>query len=136
VKTDNSRVMALLLAILLALFLCSCDSRTENESELSQSKAGDSAVISVPSDSMVIELAGADSQTVFELLRNSHRVEYKSSAMGVFVTAIDSIENSSGAYWLYSVNDSMPQVACDKYVTKSGDVVKWRFRKTSRVLKN
>ena len=45
------------------------------------------------------------------------------------MTAIDSIENSAGAYWIYSVNDSVPQVACDKYVTKNGDVVKWHFQK-------
>jgi hypothetical protein len=121
--------MALLAAVLSMFLLCSCDSKTENERDLRQSEAGDSTALSPPPDSVVIELVGADSQTVFDLLEDSHEVEYKSSVMGIFVTAIDSIENSTGAYWIYSVNDSMPQVACDKYVTKHGDVVKWHFRK-------
>ena len=119
---------ALMLLILSALLLCSCDSKTENESNLRQRQAGDSTALSSPPDSVVIELAGADSQTVFDLLEDGHEVEYKSSVIGIFVTAINSIENSAGAYWIYSVNDSVPQVACDKYVTKNGDVVKWHFR--------
>ena len=118
-----------MLLILSALLLCSCDSKTENESALKQSEAVDSTALSPPPDSVVIELAGADSQTVFGLLKDGHEVEYKSSVMGIFVTAIDSIENSAGSFWIYSVNDSVPQVACDKYVTKNGDVVKWHFRK-------
>ena len=128
-KIDHFQTMALLVAILLTFLLCSCGSKTENESYLRQSEAGDSTTLSPPPDSVVIELAGADSQTVFDLLKDGHEVEYKSSVMGIFVTAIDSIENSAGACWIYSVNDSVPQVACDKYVTKNGDVVKWHFRK-------
>ena len=121
--------MALLVAVLSTFLLSSCDSKTKKESDLKQSEAGDSTALSPPPDSVVIELAGADSQTVFDLLEDSHEVEYKSSVIGIFVTAIGSIENSAGAYWMYSVNDSVPQVACDKYVTKNGDVVKWHFRK-------
>lgn len=121
--------MALIVAFLLTFLLSSCDSNTENESDLKQSEASDSTALSPPPDSVVIELAGIDSQTVFDLLKGGHEVEYKSSAMGIFVTAIDSIENSTSAYWIYSVNDSVPQVACDKYITKNGDLVKWHFQK-------
>ena len=128
-KINHLQTMALLVAVLSTFVLCSCDSKTENESDLKQSEAGDSTALSPPPDSVIIEFAGADSQTVFDLLKDSHEVEYKSSVMGIFVTAIDLIENSAGAYWIYSVNDSVPQVACDKYVTKNGDVVKWHFRK-------
>ena len=128
-KKSHCQTMALLVAVLSTFLLSSCDSKTENERDLKQSEAGDSTALSPPPDSVVIELAGADSQTVFDLLEDSHEVEYKSSVMGIFVTAIDSIENTAGAYWIYSVNDSVLQVACDKYVTKNGDVVKWHFRK-------
>ncbi|MFQ5453404.1 MAG: DUF4430 domain-containing protein [Candidatus Zixiibacteriota bacterium] len=79
-------------------------------------------------DSLVIELDGVDSLSVFEILKANHRVEYTSSLMGIFVSAIDSIENSSNLFWLYSVNDSMAQVSCDKYITKTGDKIKWHFR--------
>jgi hypothetical protein len=129
VKIDQFQTMALLMAVLLTFLLNSCDSKTENEGDLKQREADDLTALSPPPDSVVIELAGADSQTVFDLLKDGHEVEYKPSAMGIFVTAVDSIENSAGAYWIYSVNDSVPQVACDKYVTKNGDMVKWHFRK-------
>ncbi len=128
-KINHFQTMALLVAVLSTFLLCSCGSKTENENDLKQSEAGDSTALSPPPDSVVIELAGADSQTVFDLLKDGHEVEYKSSVMGIFVTAIDSIENSARAYWIYSVNDSVPQVASDKYVTKNGDVVKWHFQK-------
>ena len=128
-KTNRFQILTLLLAISSMFVLCSCGSKTEKESDPRQGEAGDSTALSPDADSIVIEFAGIDSQTVFDLLKDSHQVEYKPSALGVFVTAIDSIENSAGAYWIYSVNDSVPQVACDKYVTKNGDVVKWHFRK-------
>lgn len=80
-------------------------------------------------DSLIIELTGVEAQTVFDQLKSSHQVEYHSTALGMFVTAIDSIENNSGVYWVYSVNDSMPDIASNRYVTKNGDAVKWHFRK-------
>ena len=129
-KSIHFQTTVLILVILSVFLLCSCGSRSEKDTDIRQSRTDDSIVPSISSDSILIELAGVDSQTVFDLLRNSHQVEFKSSVMGVFVTAIDSIENGDGAYWMCSVNDSMPQIACDKYITKDGDVVKWCFRKT------
>lgn len=131
-KLNRFRIVAIVWAILLPFLVSSCGTEVDNDTGLRQSDTGDSPALSAPVDSIVIELAGADSRTAFDLLKSNHQVEYKSSVMGVFVTAIDSIENSAGAYWLYSVNDSMPLVACDKYVTKSGDMVKWHFRKATR----
>jgi len=132
VKISRSRTIAFLSAILSTFLLYSCDSKTEKESDLKQTETANSMVPLLPFDSVIIELVGADSQTVFDLLRNDHQVEYKSSVMGVFVTAIDSIENGGSAYWIYTVNDSIPPVACDKYVTKSGDILKWHFQKTEK----
>lgn len=83
-------------------------------------------------DSLVIELTGVDSASVLDLLKATHRVEHQSSAMGVFVKTIDSIRNASGVYWLYSVNDSMANIACDRYITKDGDRIKWHFRRMGR----
>ena len=80
-------------------------------------------------DSLLIELSGMDSFSVLDILRENHDVEFTSSAMGAFIKAIDSIENGDGYFWLYSVNDSMAQVACDRYLTDSQDVIKWYFRK-------
>lgn len=80
-------------------------------------------------DSLVIDLVGVDSLTVFDLLRTTHQVEYRSSMAGPFVTAIDSVESGTDYFWIYLVNDSMPSVACDKLVTSDGDRVKWHFRR-------
>jgi hypothetical protein len=119
-------------AIMVLLLMCSCSRKEKPDKTDGRSNEVDSSAAAVTRDSLVIELPGADSQTVFDLLKSSHQVEYKSSALGMFVTAIDSIENSSGAYWVYSVNDSLPKVASDKYITKDGDMIKWHLRKTRR----
>ncbi|NOY88509.1 MAG: DUF4430 domain-containing protein [FCB group bacterium] len=79
-------------------------------------------------DSLVIELKGKDSSTVFDLLKANHKVKYLSSALGVFVTAIDSLKITPRLFWVYSVNDSMAKIACDKYITKTGDKIKWHYR--------
>jgi hypothetical protein len=80
-------------------------------------------------DSLVIELEGVDSVTVFDLLKEKHRVEYKSSLQGVFVTAIDSVKGGDGYFWVYTVNGNPAQTACDRYITKNGDKIEWLFRK-------
>lgn len=80
-------------------------------------------------DSLVIEYAGADSVTVFDLLCADHKVDYQATASGVFVKGIDSIPSGDGYFWIYSVNDSISQVAADRYMTASTDRIKWHFRR-------
>ena len=89
----------------------------------------DTTLVTEPQDSVVIDLTGEDSVSVFELLRRNHNVDYKSTTMGVFISGIDGLKNGSGVYWIYSVNDTTPQVASDRVLTKSGDRVQWHFRK-------
>lgn len=83
----------------------------------------------LPQDSMVIEITGVDSISVFELTRNDHIVIYESSSQGVFVKAIDGIRNGNNHFWIYSVNGSAMNTASDKYFTKDGDVIKWHLRR-------
>lgn len=78
-------------------------------------------------DSLVIEMTAIDSISPLELLLAEHQVEYRSSMMGSFVTAIDSVEVSSAGYWIYKVNDTTPKVACDKMILIPGDRLAWRF---------
>jgi hypothetical protein len=121
----SRRVLFLtLISVFPSIFACNAN-KHQNDRE----NQSDTVPAAAKRDSIVIELVGADSQTVFDLLQSSHQVTYRSTAAGVFVTAIDSIENGGGAYWIYSVNDSLPQVACDRYITKDGDIVRWHFRK-------
>jgi len=119
-------------AVLLLLTVCSCGRGADRDQNKKRPDAREGTTSAVSSDSVTILLAGADSLTVFELLRNSHHVKYKSTATGVFVTAIDSVQNGNGVCWIYSVNDTMPAIACDKSFTTHGDTVKWHFRKVGK----
>jgi hypothetical protein len=110
--------------MLATLLACGGEKQPAEQSETDATKSAVSAA-----DSIVVELDGLDSATVLDLLLANHEVEYQSTMSGAFVIAVDSVANNSDHFWLYSVNDSMGQTACDKYVTVSGDRVKWHFRK-------
>ena len=113
--------------LILCLLFISCSRKEEkNYADISKELAtSDNA-----RDSLVIELEGTDSMSVFDLLLNEHDVKFKSSLQGVFVAAIDSVKTGDGYYWIYTVNDSAAQTACDKYITRNGDRIKWLFRKS------
>jgi hypothetical protein len=80
-------------------------------------------------DSVTIVLTGEDSVSVFELLKRLHRVDSWSTAVGVFVNGIDTLKNGPRVFWVFSVNDTMPEIASDKRITKNGDRVVWHFRR-------
>lgn len=80
-------------------------------------------------DSLIIELTGVEGRTVFEITREHHQLQYIESPVGNFVEAIDSISINGDYSWNYSVNDSIGQVASDKFITKNGDRIKWHYRK-------
>ena len=88
--------------------------------------------VNTPVDSLIITLVGEDEKSVFDILLESHQVESKSTIIGNIVISIDSLKSSYDYFWLYSVNDSMPDIAADKYLTKDGDIIKWHFRKGSK----
>ena len=120
-KSRFSLLLSLVFSVFL-LMLASCGG----------DKTGDTAQTDPPeeyTDSLIIELSGVDSLTVFELLRQEHEVAYNSSLQGVFVTAIDSIAGGGGYFWIYEVNDSTASVACDRYMTRQGDKIVWYLRK-------
>jgi hypothetical protein len=76
----------------------------------------DTAISPTSRDSVVVELAERDSVSVFDLL----------------VKQIDSAKNSASAFWIYSVNDTMPKVAADRLLTRTDDRVKWHLRKMGK----
>lgn len=114
----------LLILLLASLLIHAC-----NHQDQEKTAPPDANADQVSKDSIVIELVGRDSATVFDLLDEAHEVERRLTAMGVFVTAIDSLANSSSAAWVYTVNDTTPKLAADKMVTRAGDRVKWLYRK-------
>lgn len=109
--------LKLILLGLLGQMLFGCDQTAQIEPD------------STTSDSLVVELIATDSMTPLQLLLEHHEVEYRSSIMGAFVTSVDSVENSVSAFWIYTVNDTTPKVACDKMSLNAGDRLKWHFRR-------
>ena len=107
---------------------CGSD-QPEPESKTTETTDTTATAPSTFSDSLVIELTGIDSVTVLDLLLSAHQVDYRTSLNGAFVTGIDSHENGGDCFWIYTVNDTKPSVACDKYYTSDGDRVKWHFRR-------
>lgn len=79
-------------------------------------------------DSLIIKYHGIDSMNVLEILLMNHDVNMVESGMGTFVKGIDSVENSTKAFWLYSVNDTIGDRSADNFITKNGDIVKWHYR--------
>jgi hypothetical protein len=78
---------------------------------------------------LTVRYFGADGKTALELLEAGHRVEKKSSSIGSFVESIDGIKNSRDQFWLYYVNGKKPDVASDRYPTRAGDTIEWKFEK-------
>lgn len=107
----------------LLLFGCGKEKEADTKTEPTQSESR---------DSLTISLTGRDSTSVFTLLNETHQVDFASSSMGIFVKGIDSVTNGSDVFWMYSVNDSMGQVASDKYITRNGDRIIWHFKKMSK----
>ena len=119
--------VAPVLAVATVLVGCGSDSN-------STPKRTDSTIQTVSGgrDSLLIALAGVDGTTVLDLLKKEHDVEYRSTAVGAFVARVDKVKAGSTYFWIYSVNDSFPSVACDRYETSDGDRIVWHFRKMGR----
>ncbi len=117
--------LAAAIAISLTLAACASDDRETDQTETA-------ALVDSCADSVVIELTGRDSLSVFDLLKAGHDVDYRTTLSGIFVTAIDSVRSSADCFWIYSVNDTAPPVACDRWITVDGDRVKWHFRRMNQ----
>lgn len=76
-----------------------------------------------------ISYEGIEGKNALELLQKEHQVNFQTSDFGVFVTEIDGVKNASDTFWMFYVNGEMAPVAADKYVTKDGDRIEWRYEK-------
>lgn len=119
--------LTLVLLIFSASFLLSCSSGGD-KTDSGGGAVPDSLAIKYE-DSLVIELTGRDSATVFQLLQEKHEVDYLTTALGIFVKAIDSVENGPRSFWIYTVNDSVSDTASDMYITRENDRIQWHYRK-------
>ncbi len=118
----------LLLVALAGVSVLSGCSKKEPSSQAAGTPAANVAVPAAPFDKVTIQMAGVNGVTVLDLLQRSHEVYSKSTVAGQFVTGIDSMKAGADAGWVYSVNDTFPNVAADKMVTRNGDKVVWHLR--------
>ncbi len=121
IQSQSARAVIFLVTLLTCF--PGCGQKQDNSDPRSAADTTSAAL-----DSVVLIMVASDSTTVLDLTRFHHDVESRASALGAFVTAIDSIENSRRAFWVYSVNDSTPLVAADKQLVVPGDTVRWHLR--------
>lgn len=120
----KSKFYVLPLMLVLALTLSTFTGCGKKEPSSKAAAAGAVAAL----DKVSIQLVGVDGVSPLELLQRSHRVYFRGTPMGTFVRGIDSLMADAQASWVFSVNDTMPQVAADKMVTRNGDKVVWHLR--------
>ena len=122
-----SRTLLFILLLLITTAAFGCNTEDNKQTKTNSTDTLSSTQV----DSFVIELIGIDSLTVLELLQREHHVTGQTSAMGYFVSSIDSISSSRETFWIYTVNDNTPSVACDRYVCTEGDIIKWHLKKSN-----
>jgi hypothetical protein len=72
----------------------------------------------------IIAIAG---ESVLAQTKAHYQIEYDSSAVGVFVKAVDGVAQTKSAYWLYFVNGKGGQVSCEECTPNAGDTIEWRL---------
>lgn len=77
-----------------------------------------------------ISYDGVEGKTALELLVLEHQANYQTSELGAFVNEIDGIKNTSDTFWMFYVNGNLAEVSADKYVTKAGDIMEWKYEKS------
>jgi hypothetical protein len=117
-----------IVAAMAALILITSCGKKEDTTEVTDDKTVKNIDLADEADSLILEMAGVDSMTVFDILSQQHDVKHMSSLKGAYVIGIDDIVNEEGYFWMYSVNQEMGEVASDKYITKKGDQIRWHYR--------
>lgn len=74
-------------------------------------------------------------ESAFDALKRVAVVDYKIYATGVFITEINGVRQDENHYWLYFVNGELPEVGCDYYHPKDGDVITFRYLSTEEAAK-
>lgn len=115
-----ANVIAIVVALVIIAFVgygfdIARQNRTSNETEKS--------VASVQS----VRYDGEDGKNALELLKSKAEIQTQDSSIGVFVVAINGVENSDRQYWMFYVNDALADSAADQYVTKNDDKIEWRY---------
>ena len=79
-------------------------------------------------DSVLIQMIGVDTLTVFGLLQKALPEKHMSSVKGVFVTYIDETGGPDEYFWVFTINGEMISEASDHFTPETGDTIRWHYR--------
>lgn len=110
------------------------------ENRAGQIERGESRQVSLMLDDSVAapvvyrDIEFKENQTLFDLTKdlakkNNLSFDYKDfGEMGYLITQIgDKINGQDNKFWQYWVNNEQVQVAANKYILRSNDIVLWKF---------
>lgn len=89
--------------------------------------------ITQPDQHQLFQIESEQQLTAFAALQKTAEqytipVEFQTSDMGVFVTAIaGTVNGTHGRYWVYEINDQKVPVAADAYTLQADDRLVWKF---------
>lgn len=86
-----------------------------------------SVVIDDGSKPLSYTVALISRETAFDALKRVATVDYKMYSNGILITGINDMKQDTEHYWVFFVNDEMPDVASDFFYPVSGDVIKFRY---------
>ncbi len=95
-----------------------------------KTKETPTSVVEEQKNPKLIQYEGKEGKSAFELLKANSQVVASESPLGVFITEINGIKNTNEEFWLFYINGELAPVGADKYITKDGDTIEWRFEKS------
>lgn len=76
----------------------------------------------------VVSYKGEDGKNALELLKQSYDVETKTyEGIGELATAINGVRADSKHFWSFYVDGRQSSVGAGAYMTKSTEVISWKF---------
>lgn len=120
-RKHNNVIYKVILVVVLAISVFSfagCAKKSDT------SQAVQSSVV----QEKVVEYQGEDGKSVCDILKAKYQVEATESSAGMLVSSINGLKATDKEFWLYSVNGTAGEVACDKQQTKTGDQIKWEYK--------
>jgi hypothetical protein len=76
---------------------------------------------------LTYDLVLTTKESAFDGLKRVAVVDYRIFTTGAMITGINGVKSDDEHYWLYFVNDEMPEIGADYYYPNDGDVITFRY---------
>lgn len=144
------KISIFVLALMLAFATAACGSNdtagnTDTAGSTDQTQSSDAAAeeitvtidIDYPDSSKVTDVENArvviaDGSSVLDVLNKyaeeaNIKITMDEGSQMPYVTAINGVEATDTAGWVYEINDEMIMETADKHIVKNGDDIEWSF---------